>query len=127
MSKPASILSMVLSSRLPPPASLTPTQAARWTSVLAAKPSTWMDAATAPVLKEYVRAEAMCDVLAGRITDALAAGERAAAKTLLDLRDREARRMASIATKLRMTQQTQYTHKSAATASRKGSGSHLWR
>ena len=47
-------------------------------------------------------------------------------KGFLDMRDKEAKRATSIATKLRLTQQSRYTPQAAATADRKVSGARPW-
>lgn len=112
--------------RLAPPEDLTPEQAARWVAVVDSKPVEWFGPDSAPLLKEYVRAEAMCDLLAVQIEAGIAGGESGEVKALLDMRDKESKRLTSIATKLRLTQQSRYTPQAAATADKKASGARPW-
>ena len=115
--------------RLAPPADLTEEQAARWVAVVDSKPVDWFGPDSAPLLKEYVRAEAMCDLLAVQIEAALEGDPVETAlllKGFLDMRDKESKRLTSIATKLRLTQQSRYTPQAAATADRKASGARPW-
>lgn len=122
-----SVVAVGLPERLAPPDDLTSDQAARWEAVVASKPVEWFGPDSAPLLKEYVRAEAMCDLLAVQIEGAIAGGEPGEVKALLDMRDKESKRLTSIATKLRLTQQSRYTPQAAATADRKaGAGRKPW-
>jgi hypothetical protein len=113
--------------RLAPPDDLTPEQALRWRAVVDSKPVDWFGPDSSPLLKEYVRAEAMCDLLAIQIEAAVVGGEPAVVKSVLQMRDMESKRLTSIATKLRLTQQSRYTPQAAATADRKsGSAGKPW-
>ena len=56
----------------------------------------------------------------------IAGGDAGVLKALLDMRDKESRRMASLATKLRITNQSRYTPQSAATAAKRGGGGKVW-
>src|SRR5688572_4352984 len=114
-----------------PPADLSEAEASLWRDVIDSKPAEWFGEDSAPVLKEYVRAAAMCDRLARLLDRALeASGEPVDAESvrlpsvpdLLLARDRESRRAANLATKLRLTQQSRYTPQAAATADRKAAG-----
>lgn len=53
-----------------------------------------------------------------------------AVKVVLDkvlrLRDMESKRLSSLATKLRLTNQSRYTPMAAATAAKKGAGGNVW-
>ena len=111
----------------PPPDDLSEQEQALWRDVVATKPADWFDDDSAPLLKEYVRAVTVCDLLDARVKEAMAEGEPVDdVKRLLDMRDKEARRMVTMATKLRLTQQSRYTEKSAATANRKAGGKRPW-
>jgi len=121
-----SVVPIGVPARLAPPEDLTPEQAARWVAVVDSKPVEWFGPDSAPLLKEYVRAEAMCDLLAVQIEAGIAGGESGEVKALLDMRDKESKRLTSIATKLRLTQQSRYTPQAAATADRKASGARPW-
>lgn len=115
-----------LPGRLAPPDDLTPEQAARWRAVVDSKPVDWFGPDSLPLLKEYVRAEAMCDLLAVQIEAAMSGGEPGEIKALLDMRDKESKRLASLATKLRLTQQSRYTPQAAATANKKAGNARPW-
>lgn len=111
----------------PAPDGLTPKEADLWADIVESKPSAWFGPDSMPLLAEYVRAVSMCEVLDRRIREAME--EDAAVsevKVLLDLRDKESRRMTSLATKLRLTQQSQYQPRSAATANASVSGKRPW-
>ena len=105
--------------RLAPPAFLTPPQAALWQEIVATKPAEWFGPDSAPVLTEYVRAVETCNVLELQVRKALDDGEPDWIERILKLRDKEARRAADLATKLRLTQQSRYTPQAAATASKR--------
>jgi hypothetical protein len=64
----------------------------------------------------------MCDRLAARID--LASDEEL--KDLLVMRDREAKRLAVLGVKLRLTQQSRYTPKSAQTAAKAPNAGKVW-
>ena len=112
--------------RLAAPSDLTADQAARWLAVVQSKPVDWFGPDSAPLLKEYVRAEAMCDLLALQIEAEIAGGEPGNLKVLLDMRDKESKRLTSVATKLRLTQQSRYTPQAASTADKKAGSARPW-
>ena len=130
MSKPSSAsLSVVPVSaitRLDPPASLSEAESRLWRDVVDSKPVEWFGLDSAPLLVEYVRAVAMCDLLAIQIETALSGGETGEVKAFLDMRDKESKRALSTATKLRLTQQARYTPQAAATANKKAGGERPW-
>lgn len=106
----------------PAPGDLSEVEAALWRETVESKPADWFGADSWPILKEYVRAAAMCDALAQVIADA-GPGQL---KEWLDMRDKEARRAVSLATKLRLTQQSKYGPRAADTADRKAKGKRPW-
>lgn len=112
--------------RIEPPVGLTEAQAGLWRSIMATKPADWWTADNAPLLAEYVRAVDMGNMLALQIEATLAGGDpveiAAQLKPLLDMRDKESRRAMSLATKMRLSQQSSYTDKSADTAKRRAGG-----
>ena len=115
--------------RVEPPQGFTDAQAALWREIVSGKPVEWFSADNAPLLAEYVRACVMGDLLAFQIEAAMAGTDYdgPSLKDLLKMRDTEAKRATSIATKLRLTQQSRYTPQAAATADRKaGSGNKPW-
>lgn len=106
---------------------LTPPELALWSRVIESKPAGWFGADSAPLLVEYVRAVSMCDLLDRRVRDAMEADDDdETVKRLLDMRDKESRRATTIATKLRLTQQSRYTPQAAATADKRASGRRPW-
>lgn|SRR5690554_3984256 len=130
MSKPsASSLTVVqagLPEKLAAPEDLTPEQRIRWKAVVESKPNDWFGQDSAPLLKEYVRAEAMCDLLSKQVDEAMLGSRVQDARLLLEMRDKESRRLANLATKLRLTQQSRYTPQAASTASKKAGNSRPW-
>ena len=111
---------------LAPPQELSVAERALWKEVVASKPVEWFGPDSVPVLKEYVRAAVTCDTLADRVVQALATGDENIIRSALGLRDKEAKRCADLATKLRLTQQSRYTPQAAATADQKASGGRPW-
>ena len=115
--------------RVPPPASLTEAQAERWLEITGARPADWFTAYTAPLLVSYVRSLDMAERLSAQIEAATASGEvdMSELKMLMNMRDMEERRAVTFATKMRLTQQSSYTEKSAQTAkNRAGSALKPW-
>lgn len=114
--------------RLGVPDGLTEGEAVLWREVVDSKPADWFGEDSAPLLKEYVRAALMCDTLDGKLRTALTGEDTDVelVKTLLDMRDKESKRATSIATKLRLTQQSRYTPQAAGTAGKKAGGKRPW-
>jgi hypothetical protein len=110
----------------PPPPDLSDAERERWVEIVESKPLDWFGPDSEPILKEYVRAAATCDVLAVSVSKALKGDDAGVVKFMLDLRDKEARRAASLATKLRLTQQSRYGARSAARADARVSGKRPW-
>lgn len=110
----------------PVPAELSEVEAALWRETVESKPAEWFGADSWPVLKEYVRAAVTCDALAVAAADAVLSKDGDLIKAVLTTRDREARRMADLATKLRLTQQSRYTPQAAATADKRANGKRPW-
>ena len=111
---------------LAPAPGLTDDQAQVWCETVGARSADYFGEDAAPLLEEYCRVVVMCRLLAVQIEAALAGGEPGELKSLLDMRDKESRRMTSLATKLRLTNQSRYTAKTASTAAKKGSGGKVW-
>lgn len=109
-----------------PPEGLTDEQAQVWRAVVESRSADFFSEDSAPLLEEYCRVVVMCRLLAVEIEAGVAGGDAGALKALLDMRDKESRRMASLATKLRLTNQSRYTPQSAATAAKKGGGGKVW-
>jgi len=115
------VLPAPLAVRLEPPTGLTEAQTVIWRDVVGTKPADWFTADNAPLLAVYVRAVAMCDLLALGIEAEIAGPNEdgPGLKGLLDMRDKESKRVTSIATKLRLTNQSRYTPQASATANKK--------
>lgn len=111
---------------LAPAPGLTDEQAKVWRETVEARSADYFGEDAAPLLEEYCRVVVMCRLLAVQIEAALAGGEPGELKALLDMRDKESRRMTSIATKLRITNQSRYTPDKAAVKARKGAGGKVW-
>jgi hypothetical protein len=126
-----SVMPAPVARRLDPPAGMNARQSALWREVVEAKPVDWFSADNGPLLAEYVRAVDMGNMLAIQI-DALLSSDDSTEialqlKPLLDMRDKEAKRATSIATKLRLTNQSRYTPQAAATANKRaGSVAKPW-
>jgi hypothetical protein len=126
-----SIVTTLPGQRLRPPARLSAEAVGIWRAVVSGKPAAWFAADTAAVLEAYVLAVVGHRVVSKQIRgleekslateDGLAAYDR-----LLRMQDRQARVLASMATKLRLTQQSRYTPGAAATASAKAKGARPW-
>ena len=120
-----------LDRRMPPPAHLTEFQSQLWVAITATKPSDWFLADTAELLASYVKHASQARVIDGQIddfepewlqkTEGLDRYDK-----LLKCRERETRAMASLATKLRLTQQSRYTPKAAATQTKSGGAKKPW-
>jgi hypothetical protein len=122
-----SVVATSLPQRMEPPEYLTESQEKLWREVIASKPIEWFGPDNAPLLVEYVRAVDMGNLLELQIAAAMAGEGDIGMKDLLKMRDTEARRAMSLATKMRLTQQSKYTEKSAETASRRvGGGAKPW-
>jgi hypothetical protein len=111
-----------LPQRPPPPAELTPEEAAEWKAAVGTMPATWCSGSTIPLLTQYVRHIVQARRLAEEIArvwgdPAVALADRA---RLLTLQGIESRTIATIATKLRMTPQSRYRPNSAVLANEKG-------
>lgn len=104
-----------------PPEHLTQAQAQIWTDVVATKPHDWFGADSFPVLSDYCRAIDMDNELAAVVNDfdrsSLTTYEGIQSwKALLKMQREQQKHVAMLATKLRLTPQSRYNAKSAATA-----------
>lgn len=109
-----------------PPEGLTDEQAQVWRETVGARSADYFSQDAVPLLEEYCRVVTMCRLLALQIEAAIAGNDVGVLKSLLDMRDKESRRMTSLATKLRLTNQSRYTPQAAGTAARKGAGGKVW-
>lgn len=104
--------------RIPPPEGLTQFQRELWVRVVNTKPIEWFQEDGAPLLTEYVRAVEALDQLEVMVRMGLAGSEDIDLFKTMKARDSEARRAASLAGALRLTQQSRYTPQAAATANK---------
>lgn len=126
--KSAAELSVVVApefrKRPSPPSDLTPEQAKIWREIVASEPADFFGtAALQAMLADYCRHRSSIDAVTSIINtfkpEWLKASEGAKRyKELLRMREMETRAAASLATKLRLTNQSRYTPQAAATASR---------
>lgn len=118
--------------RLPePPEELTAPQAEVWARVVATKPSDWFQADSQPVLKEYCRAVALADEIGQQVNDfdrtKLVDYEGFRLwKELTQMQREQAKLVAALAVKLRLTQQSRYTPQAGATASKRAGLQRPW-
>jgi hypothetical protein len=98
-----------------PPAGLSLPGQRLWKEIVASKPHAWFDVGSLGALGEYCRAAVTCDLLDKEISSALAEDQPVVAlRPLLDLRDRESRRLVSLAGKLRLLPSNRYRPDAAA-------------
>jgi len=126
-----SVLPVVATRMLAPPDGMPTEQAALWAAVVATKPQDWFQADSIPLLTAYVQA---CD--AHRVVAAeIDAYETEWLKTdeglrrydlLLKMQDRQSKLMSSLATKMRLTQQSRYGARAAETEARRVTDSRPW-
>jgi hypothetical protein len=111
-----------LPSRMNPPEFLPLKEAEVWRAVVATKPLDWFQADSAPILTEYCRAVVMCN----RLADMIEVASPEDLHNLLIDRDREAKRVAQLAVKMRLTQQSRYTPMASSTAAKAPSAGKVW-
>ena len=109
------------------PAELTPEQAKEWREIVTSLPVDWFSRAVWPLLCAYCRHIINARHIAGLIEEARSAdlNDRPALmkfKRLLSMQERQSSALMGLATRMRITNQSRYTAKSAATAARTGSG-----
>lgn len=116
--------------RAKPPRDLSKRQRKLWKEILNTKPPDWFEADSLPILRAYVVAIEMHDSLTKEIegideslqvlSDPLDRVNLLGGKMkLLDAQAKQAALMASLAVKMRLTQQSRYTPQAAATANKK--------
>jgi hypothetical protein len=93
------------------PYDLTDAEAEEWWAVVNRMPADWFPRETHPLLAQYCRHRVQSQRVAKLIIDMLADKEGFAIKDydrLLRMQERESRALASLATKMRLSQQTTY-------------------
>lgn len=104
-----------------PPDTLTAAEADLWRAVVATKPSDWFDAGSLPILADYCRACVQQDGLARAINKC-----ETPDINLIRLFDTMAKLKATLATKMRLSQQSKYRADAAEVASRKVGPTKPW-
>lgn len=128
MSKPAVVVDGGFDRRPEPPDDLTERQKDIWRTVTASEdPNFFATGATRGLLADYCRrrdaGESVSKVINSFQPDWLKSGEGALRyKQLLQMRDMEVRGAASLAVKLRLTNQSRYHHEKANTIGRNAQG-----
>lgn len=112
---------------LSPPADLSQDESAVWARVAATKPGDWWDAGSVPLLAQYVRATVQSELVAELVRSVgqnmLAdPDEMGRYKELRKIQAALSGEISSLATKMRLTQQSRYNAKNSDTASRRGGG-----
>lgn len=107
-----------------PPAELTDEQAAEWRAIVGRMPADWFTRETQPLLVQYCRHVVKARLVAQAINDfdpAWLADEDGLKRydKLTQIAEREGRAMSSLATRMRITQQSRYNAAAANTASTK--------
>lgn len=116
----------------PAPADLSAEEAEVWARTVATKPGDWWDAATVPLLAQYCRASAQAELvgdLVRRTAEAMLSDpdELPRYKELRKIQAALSGEMTSLATKMRLTQQSRYrADKAGTTARRGGTGNKPW-
>jgi phage terminase small subunit len=107
-------------SRPPPPDGLTDGQARAWREIVESLPADWISPAQEPLLAAYCRHVSAADQLAEIINkfepDLKQAGDLQRLNKILAMRERETKALSSIATRMRLTSQSQMHPRTAARA-----------
>lgn len=101
----------------PAPRTLSKRQRAIWRSIAASKPSSWWDGGSVPLLAALVAHLETLEQLQAefaRLGDLASPAALARLEQLSRLRDRESKAASSLATKMRLTQQSKYETRAAA-------------
>ncbi len=114
-----------------PPGDLTAPEAEVWARIVVTKPGDWWDAASTPLLAQFCRATVQAEAVAELVRQTLAAlatpdGDLDTYKDLRKIQAALSAELTSLATKMRLTQQSRYNAKNSDTASRRGSGRKPW-
>lgn len=110
-----------------PPAELSAEECDVWARVTATKPAEWWDAGSVPLLAQYCRAVVQSELVAELVSTTGKAmltdpDELARYKELRKIQAALSGEMTSLATKMRLTQQSRYRADKAETTSRRGGG-----
>src|SRR5690606_22701811 len=107
-----------------PPEDLSPEECEVWARVTATKPSEWWDAGSVPLLSQYCRAVVQAELVSGLVRSVGSAmltdpDELPRYDKLRKIQSVLSGEITSLATKMRLTQQSRYNAKNSDTASRK--------
>jgi hypothetical protein len=114
------------------PAGLSASQAQKWDAIVHTKPSDWFSEDSFPVLIAYIRAIEVHEKFSTQVEgfDEKKLKSKSGLSRFVALsaaQEKQARLLATLAAKMRLTQQSRYTPKSSATAANKvGSGKKPW-
>lgn len=125
------VVSELTDRRQTPPDVLTEAEKELWRAVVATKPGDWWDAGTVPHLVEYCRTKTSLELVSAEFTgfdsewlktdDGLKRYHR-----LINVRDKLQGRITNLAMKMRLTQQSRYSEKTANTAANRAAPQRLW-
>lgn len=113
------------------PSDLSKTEAALFNEVVAARPGDYFDAATIPMLAEYCRIPSELALIADAVSKFKASWLNTDEgfkrfKELVGMRDKAQKRMAMLATKMRLAQQSRYENRVKAMKPSASSGPRPW-
>jgi len=126
-----SVVTSLPGQRLEPPVELSESQAGIWRSIVSTKPPDWWRADSAPLLVAYCKAIELYRALAAQL-EAFTPQRIKSSKgftryeKLCKLTRAQAQLLTTLATKMRLSQQSRYTEKTGSTADRKAGGARPW-
>ena len=120
-----------LDRRIQPPEDFLPEHQAIWHSITATKPADWFQADCYSILEAYCRHIVSARTIDEKIDQMEQNGFEDAEQfllyeKLLNMREKQTRTLTSVATKLRLTPQSRYDDRTAATAAQKKNRGKLW-
>lgn len=123
--KSAAALAVVshLRERPEPPGELSADEAEVWRSIVATKPPEWFAADTFPLLTAYCRAHVAARVVAEMVGRAQEESDAATYLRLIDAQGRISGTLCTLATKMRLSQQSRYGARGAEGAARRAEAS----
>ena len=116
------VASISIPQRPEPPDSLTPSQAITWRKIAATKPPDWFSADVQPILEAYCKAIDFQRTITSEREQMVIEAGVVAAKELHGIEEKNAKLIATLATKMRLTPQSRYTPKTAMTAHKRSGG-----
>jgi hypothetical protein len=115
-----SVVAIAMGARPEPPAGIPERQVVLWRNITATKPPDWWKEGNLPLLLAYVQAVDTHERLI-KEQDAMPVQPVAEFKALAELVVKQAKLLETLATKMRLSQQSMYNEKTAATADRRTS------